>query len=367
MRQRNAYSLRMQFTALVTLLIAPMTAAPPQDTDPPAGLARDTEAVNADSISAHRPRLIELLRAGIDTKSPNASRRDFKKRTTPFDGSYDWHSCVIAHWALCVEARTTEDTELEGWLMKRLTPDVLRAELESVSARKRKRRVTYPYDEVWLGLLLSEIARRDAIDMAPLLKQRQALEGRLLDTLEAADFPENFGVKKGDESERYCGFYRSSLFLYLALRWTDCVGDETTARLDVWRDQTLAPKRAEIRSIEETFGYDFLSLPALLALTDRVDRVEGDPEPMTYAPPELTGWPESVIIATVHVLGLELSRVWPCAVDASRGDAAARALYEARVRSLLERRDLWETDFPTCSHWIPQYLYIGEWLRAGRP
>lgn len=319
------------------------------------------DAPGPETLDAARPRIVELLRAGILTLEPNAAKGDIAGRATPFDGSYDWHSSVIAHWALLVHARTHADEELDAWLLQRLTTDVVTEELASVEARNRRRRVTYPYDEGWLLMLLAELARRESVDPEPLETMRSALEARLLETLESARFPENFGAPKG--TSRYCGFYRSTLFLYLLLRWSDPVRADKLARLDAWRDEVLEPKRKEIEAIHGSHGYDFLSIPALLAL---VDRLEGELAP-SYSPPEFTGWPDSVVIATVHVLGLELSRVWPCAVDAGRGAAEAEVTYRRRVDSLLAREELWAEDFPACAHWIPQYLFIGEWLREGRP
>ncbi|MEE2941266.1 MAG: hypothetical protein VX460_12830, partial [Planctomycetota bacterium] len=209
------------------------------------------------------------------------------------------------------------------------------------------------------GFLMGLAARARRGDGSELLPMREAVEARLLDALERRPFPENLGldpVEKEEGQQLFCGFYGSSLFLYLQLRWAGPVTSEGDARLDAWRDESLTPMRRSIQAMEQPHGYDFLWPPALLALADQLDPERPSED---YAPPPFQRWPESVRIATVHVLGMELSRVWP--------DASAGATYAERVDSLLARPDLWREDFAACSHWVPQFLFIGEWLRRGRP
>lgn len=317
--------------------------------------------------------LERLMRLGIETREPNHSffrGVDEERAGAPFDGSYDWHSCVIAHWALMVRARTTEDAELEDWVLGRLSVDALEhhgelmarraaaaADRENGDRRLRRARLTFPYDEGWFLVLLAERAKReDAAAIAPI---RRAVESRLLDALENRPFPENIGLSRkmrAEGVERYCGFYGSSLILYLQLRWAGTITDGGAARLDAWRDEVLEPRRGAIEAVPKAHGYDFLWPPALLALADDADGRTAD---SSYAPPAFSDWPESVKVATVHVLGMEMSRVWPV--------AGQEGVYSTRVDSLLAREELWARDFDACSHWVPQFLFIGEWLRRGRP
>ena len=315
------------------------------------------DAVKLDNLAPH---LIKLMRAGVDILEPNSSFTKREERETLFAGSYDWHSCVIAYWALLVHARTHKDTELTDWVLARLTPEALLKELTALEARERRRHITYPYDEAWLAMLLAEVARQAGDKADPLLKPRQELETRLLKSLEESNFPE-FGEKR---ALKYCGFYRSLLFLYLSMRWTRPCLPDTEKRLDQWAKTALEPRRDQIAAVREVHPFDFLSVPALLGLVDRLDPKQKDVP--AYEPVEFQGWPESVKLRTVHVLGLELTRVWPLAVDAGRNKDVQR-VYQSRVESLLARPELWSQDFEVCSHWMPQYLFIGEWLRAGRP
>lgn len=362
---------------LVTTALGPACSIPPERSPLPPE-ANASSSVQMDQQSARRSaelaqELVRLMREGLETRTPNHSffgPIDEERQGAPFDGSYDWHSAVIAHWALLTHARTARDEGLEDWTMGRLDLETLthhaglleRRAAAAASPDGAERsllfaRMTFPYDEGWFLMLLAERAKRD--DGARLLPVRGAIEGRLLDALESRPFPENLGLKRTEAEEgqqRFCGFYGSSLFLYLQLRWAGPVTPEGGARLDAWRDETLTPLRRSIQAIEEPHGYDFLWPPALLALADQL---EPGSEAVEYAPPAFQDWPESVRIATVHVLGMELSRVWPIASTGST--------YAERVDSLLARADLWREDFAACSHWVPQFLFIGEWLRRGRP
>lgn len=306
-------------------------------------------------------RLVQLMRAGIETTEPHGKNPSENASVPPFDGSWDWHSSVIAHWALLNHARRSGDADLGAWVLARVPDDVLASQYAFLRERDPKHRMLFPYDEGWLCMLLSELARhRDETEAMRAV--RVELEGRLLDHLESRAFPENLGL--GEEQReagrvRFCGFYRSSLFLYLQLSWSNPVREEAASRLATWRRETLEPQREAIGAISAGSGYDFLWVPALLALVDRLDAEPDEP----YTQPEFEAWPESLTIREVHMLGRELCAVWPLAT----GSAEEHALYRARVGSLLMREEFWAEDFMVCSHWIPQYLYLGEWLRAGRP
>ena len=340
---------------LLTALLLALAAAPLQDA------AGHRPAASGDPWDDLDERLVELMRAGIQTTEPHGKNPSENADGPPFDGSWDWHSSVIAHWALLNHARREGDTELAAWVRARVTDDVLAEQASFLRERDPERRMIFPYDEGWLAMLLSELDRHREPDAA-VRSLRVELEGRLLDHLESAPFPENLGLRKAEREAgavRYCGFYRSSLFLFLQLSWSRPVREDAPGRLERWRREVLEPSRAAIGAIEEGTGYDFLWVPALLNLADRL----GDGPPPHYAPPTFIPWPDALTISEVHVLGRELTAVWPLAA----GSAEERAIYRARVTSLLRREEFWAEDFMVCSHWIPQYLYLGEWVRAGRP
>ena len=64
-------------------------------------------------LTQHLRSLKSIIRKGIGTKSPNASFVRRAKLKSVFDGSFDWHSCVIAYWSLLVIGRNDADRGAE--------------------------------------------------------------------------------------------------------------------------------------------------------------------------------------------------------------------------------------------------------------
>ncbi|MEZ5977202.1 MAG: DUF2891 family protein [Planctomycetota bacterium] len=330
-----------------------------------AGCGSTRASVSSDP--AFETELVALARAGIGTKEPNTSRVLTRGEPTLFDGNYDWHSCVIAHWMLLVSARVRGDRELESWLAGRLTPEALRHESDLVLAGDPFARPTWPYDEAWFCVLLSELDRRDPGRFGDL---RSRHERHLVHALFSLPFPDGTtllsdprDLAEGEEPRArdlggtYCGFYRSWTMAWLALAWADPVDADVRELHRRLYEERLRPELATMSAVTEGHGYDFLWIPALAALA-----AEAAGDARTYPVPVFEDLPASVTIPTVHVVGAHLTKTWPL-----RGDAAARALRDDVLRAFRERRDLWAEDFPACSHWVPQYLFVGEWLAAGRP
>lgn len=334
--------------AALLLAIAPQDAAPP--------VSPGSTPVLADDLAAAVPRLVALMRQGIDTRTPNSSWARHHEGESAFDGSYDWHSCVIAHFALLTHARLEGDADLAGELLARLGEDTLRSEAALLAERETSRNITYPYDEAWFLMLLAELERHEGADWAAARLVRLEVEARLLDHLEQAPFPDGF------RDVKFCGFYRSWLFAYLLLDLSGPVGEGAEGRLRALRDGKLSPAREAVAAHQVSHSYDFLWVPAILALAERVDPEVPAGE---YEAGDAGQLPEGVTIATVHQLGVFLSRLWPCAYDGGRGDAEAWAVFESGTRALLAREDLWAQDFAACSHWMPQYLWLGYWCAGG--
>ncbi|MEE2941054.1 MAG: DUF2891 family protein, partial [Planctomycetota bacterium] len=189
-------------TAPFFLVVAWMSAAPSSATGtgqelPDTGGPRPMQERNHSTRhpEALGRELVRLMREGIETRSPNHSffgPIDEERSGAPFDGSYDWHSAVIAHWALLNHARTAADGELERWVVERLDREILAhhaALLErragaaaSPAGADRALLVaqrTFPDHVGWFLMLLAERARRG--DGSELLPMREAVEARLLD------------------------------------------------------------------------------------------------------------------------------------------------------------------------------------------
>ena len=313
-----------------------------------------TMDVNPDSKEL-RAELLLLMRAGIEVEAPNHGLFKDEAGGSLFSGSYDWHSCVIAHWCLLVAARTERDKELESWLIDRLDIESLRREVGLIERRDLKRSPTFPYDEAWFLMMLVELIERpEAPD--ELLHWRALIEERLLSWLEESPFPRS--SKRG-----FIGSYGSWLNTYLLMVWSRPEREETLLRLRSLHTEKIRPRSKELGQLKTGSGYDFLWVPAINALLER--SLEKLPSP--YDPGSPQALPEKVIVATVHPLGVAISRAWPDAFDAGLGDERSRARYHQHLSHFIVREDLWTRDFDACSHWIPQYLWIGLWLSDGRP
>lgn len=309
--------------------------------------SQDSPALD-DDVAEVLPRLVEMMEEGIDVPEPNASWA--KGKQSLFQGSYDWHSCVIAHWALLSHARVTGDEELAGRVLARLKPKGLGEEMKLLKEQADTPRITFPYDEAWFVMLLAEVDRHRPLN-DNLIRARMGVERRILKHLEDTPFPE------GIAGAEFCGFYRSWLLALFLMEEAGPVvtnGDELLAEL---AREKLEPARAAIQAEPEGHPWDFLWVPAILALRDRVQDAERE-SPYTPVEPQL---PEGVTIQTVHVLGAFCSRLWPDAIDGSRGNEEAWARFQQGTRHLIEREDLWAEDFATSSHWMPQYLWMGYW------
>ncbi|MEM7308482.1 MAG: DUF2891 family protein [Planctomycetota bacterium] len=329
-------------TALLLGLLAASQDAPQASPPPPATEVEPTDAVLA--------RMLELMRDGLDVREPSTAFPARMERSTIFDGSYDWHSCVIAHWALLVQARWDGDAEADRWVRERLVIDDLEYESDTIVKRPSRILFTWPYDEAWFLMLLSELERSPAEDpeeRARLRELREVHEERLLDALAERDFPE-LQASADSDPEIFVGFYFSWLWAYLLVHWSEPITAEGSERLAELRASKFLPARklfAE-RSFEAT-PYDFLWVPALFELEEPGWNGE-------YDPGELPDWPAEVSLRDVHVLGRELCRIWPL---------VGQPVATQRVASLLAREDLWAGDFQVVSHWMPQFLFLGRWFR----
>lgn len=324
------------------------------------GLGLGSACMSSNPLDARLQELGDVMRTGLDVHEPSAHFTRREERETLFRGSYDWHSCVIAHWALLVKARMEQDAVASADLCVRTPVEGLSEEFEGLEGRSPRSRGTVPYDEAWFCVFLAERLRHEEDPSAreTLLRLRLRAEARLLRWLEEHPFPEGIpSVEQGGTG--YCGFYRSWLWAWLLLEWSNPVDARVRARLEGLAQERVEPARIEVESLAAAHPYDFLSVPAVLALADRARGLTP-----SYEPPPFAGWPAEVSLRDVHVLGLELCRVWPAAAAEDRGP---RGVFRDRVASLMKREELWRGDFAVVSHWVPQYLFIGWWLAAGQP
>jgi hypothetical protein len=364
------------------LTVVPLGAQASRPAEPAASVfARGV----APSLAAKLPRLRELMLDGTRRKSP-ADRwwipRGFTETPTLFNASYDRHSHMAALWALATWARVDGDAEATRGIMSRFDAANLRVERAFVASTAAASPVR-PYDQTWLLLLLVELERAaDAETAAEARRFRLECEERLLAFAEESavasteSTPTSRAARRRDPSPWLNGAYKSALWATLVLDLADRRSETTTSRLDAlrrtkWREAvTCLGASAPENVFRLTQGYDFFHSPAIAALAARVAPATSIPEdflPPRYALPVCEKSPDKITLANCHRLGAEITKTWPLAFDAGRGDFEARKVLNERLTELLERSDCWDGDFVTTSHWIPQFVFFALWLAAGRP
>jgi len=304
--------------------------------------------------------LVQAMRGCLRVARPSTNVVRKAAGASLFDGSYDWHSNLFAHWALLVHARRAGDEALAAWVLEPLTPGALLEERARLAEMPRRRRRVFPYGEGWLLQLLAELERhREVADGTR--AWRREIERELLAWLEEQPFPDMpERARKGAlEGRRFVGTYRSWAWCWFQLARSRPLGEGVEERLHALYDDKLAPHVPAMLREPASTAYEFLDVPAIAVLAHRVRGDGATLELPEFAPgPEL---PAKVTLRDTHALGKWISRLWPLAV-AAHDDAAARAALDAELARYLARTDLWDGDFTVIRHWIPQFLWFTVWL-----
>ena len=188
-----------------------------------------------------------------------------------FSGSFDWHSAVHAHWALLSIARVRANAELEAWLSGRLTDKALRAEHEFL---RKNSEFEQPYGRAWLLLLLTELGRRSRTS-TQVRSFHQEIRESLLTWLECSSFPEQGNAT----APRFRAQHQSWLFAYMLLALTDPTSASIRAQSARYARPNFERARSKLAAVKQS-SEDFLFLPAVQAVVDRVDATaRGKPPP----------------------------------------------------------------------------------------
>lgn len=301
---------------------------------------------SAQEVSARVQALKDVIKAGILTTDPMAVSK-------LFNSNVDWHSSVHAHWALLQLARLTSDRALEDFLAARLTDAALDAERQQL-ASSMYANFEIPYGQSWLLMMLTELAKHRSSPVISALHQET--EQRVFAFLDARPFPEGKYTILGDHS--------SWLFSYLMIMMSDTVAPDARAHLAQLRAAKVEPARDKIPSMMAG-SYDFLYIPAILAVLDRVDpNVTTFPD---YPVDALYPLMSPIDLSNAHTAGQAMTRVWPFAIESRVPDAAACERYYGRMTEMFMRTDQWKDNFQNVSHWVPQFMWMGMWLERGRP
>lgn len=318
-------------------------------------VACDQSKPSPERLTLRIQRLSDVIWDGIETTGPRSHASSSPGKGL-FAGSWDWHSCVHAHWALLTIARTRGDAGLEARLRKRFSATALQEERKFLNADKG---FELPYGRAWLLLTLSELARRASAGKA-VAAFRQEMQDTMLDWLETTSYPEPH------TAPAFNAAHDSWLFAYLLTVLSVPHSTVALDRLRALRKKKIEPQRAAMAKTKHTPA-DFLFLPAVQATIDRVDPTATG-TPAAYAvgvSPPLADPP--LTHANAHSAGAALVRIWPHAIDARTGDPAPCARYHTRMNELFSRMDQWADSFEHVAHWVPQFMWMALWLNAGRP
>ncbi|WP_372624508.1 DUF2891 domain-containing protein [Falsiroseomonas sp.] len=238
-----------------------------------------------------------------------------------FHGSFDWHSCVHAHWMLARLLRRFPSLPAAGAIAARFdhvfTPEKVAGE-RAFLARPAARGFERPYGWAWLLKLHAELDGAWAERLAPLARD---FAERFAAHLPRADYPVRHGVHSN-----------TAFALTLAADWAE---RHDAALLDLLRATAWRWYGADADAQAwEPSGEDFLS-PALVeaacmarllpteAFAEWRDRflprlAAGEPVPL-FQPARVSDRRDGRI---VHLDGLNLSRAW-CWRALAAGFAAA--------------------------------------------
>jgi hypothetical protein len=226
-----------------------------------------------------------------------------------FHGSFDWHSCVHAHWMLARLLRRFPDLPSAGAIAARFdhafAPERIAAE-RAFLARPASRGFERPYGWAWLLKLHAELDGAWADCLAPLARD---FADRFAAHLPRADYPVRHGVHSN-----------TAFALALAADWA---GRHDGALLDLLRDTARRWYGADADAQAwEPSGEDFLSptLTEALCLARLLPAAEFGPWFDRFLPRLAQGEPAALLAPArvsdrtdgriVHLDGLNLSRAW---------------------------------------------------------
>lgn len=268
---------------------------------------------------------------------------------TKFDGSYDWHSDVHAHWALLSMARLTGDQELESKMQSILT--MARIETEYTFLTTDGSYIfERPYGRSWLLLLLQELSLRPDFQNNNRFQYiRSELNNDILKWLEKTAFPEN------TTTNELIGSHESwlmSLFLFKVANQND---PSLLAQVHSLIERRLRPMEQKIKG-RTMDAFDFLFLPSLVYLIDPKEYYTG---PMLPVPP-----PTEKLAC--HYPGAVQVSIWAHSFQCyNSGDTQSCLMARNTTQEFMANIKLWKEDFDCVSHWVPQFVWMNHWLSLG--
>ncbi|MCJ8346789.1 DUF2891 family protein [bacterium] len=288
--------------------------------------------------------LSQIIAQGILQKYPYAGSNG---ANTIFDGSYDWHSCVHAHWAqLSIEKSLTKlsgQTEIhfENSVSKLINPYDLLLEFKYLKSHPH---FENPYGRSWLILLLSELKDTSLDHMSNELFEEMFL------WLENSSFPE--------KRNEIIGTHKSWLFCYFLLQLSCFSDNRFSNRLKKLRMDKLEDHRLILETFDHNrYGitWDFIDRSSLFACIEFLDgRSLSDAhlKNLYFLKDQFleTSY-ENLGQQEAHIPGRLAMLSWPFAFF----DQASHQEILNRIKT---NHAIYGGDFHCFSHWVPQFIWM---------
>ena len=316
-------------------------------------LADKLAAIALGHVGQEWPQKLDLV-----LESPGDLRRPAELHPV-FHGSFDWHSCVHAHWMLARLLRRFPDLPSAPAIAARFDlafTDAGVAAERAFLARPSARGFERPYGWAWLLKLHAELDGRWAAVLAPLARDFAA---RFATHLPRADYPVRHGVHSNTAfaltlAAGWAARHDSGLLDLLratARRWYG--GDEDAQAWEPSGEDFLSPVLAEALCMAR-----LLPAAEFAAWRDRFlpHLAEGEPAAL-FEPARVADRSDGRI---VHLDGLNLSRAW-CwrALAAGLPDADPRRSLadDAAARHLAAAMDHLDGHYMG-AHWLASFAVL---------
>ena len=326
------------------------------------------------------PLLADSIWSGITAPTPlNHDSSDPDAAPHVFIGSYDYHSCIHAHWAFLSIARTVGDATRIASGLARLPESILTSEWafmepNPTSTSGSRWASVSSYRWGWFALLLSEISQHTGRNTLALQTLRGRVERKLCDWLLA---------QQGNSTFIDTGWHWSWLFAFLLLQLSDPITPTVQSQMTLMYAGTVDNQRNNWHA-RAAAGGEFMFLPCIVETVDLLRRrtppwltaamLTSPSSPFFIPAGTAAGGLGAAGLAPGHAVGERITHAWPVALLA-RTDPAMCRLLNGFVTDWLAHPENWRYRLPTAdpgqaarfttnSHWTPQFLWMAMSLRC---
>ncbi|MCO4782929.1 MAG: DUF2891 family protein [Candidatus Cloacimonetes bacterium] len=283
--------------------------------------------------------LYSIINRGIVTLQPYGGSSGAGKI---FTGSYDWHSCVHAHWAsISIDVFKDRPKQLLSRLCFQNVSDEYEYLTQDLSFEN-------PYGRSWFLLLLSELNDNRFLTLKDNLCRNLTLR------LENSNFP---------EGETIIGTHHSWMFSYFLLRLSHIIDDSNSKILDQQFLDKLQPLDQTLESYDHNVGgitWDFIDrscLYATIRLLEGKELSDIHLQNLYRIKDEFLGSNyDNLGKKEAHVPGRLAMISWPFALFDEHS-------HHEILSKIQEHKYFYAGDFHCFSHWIPQFIWMSIYLK----